>query len=251
MSLFDLFQSLATDNANAELWQFMHWQVRVIRSQRRRTLSLELKPHQPITVRANKRTSKREIERVLTKKLSWLEKNLAHLNQLPRVQSLGLKQGEQIFFLGRGLSLQRSITTLKSCFLIVEGQGAKLLLPLSKHQDNLDPQEVRLILRQFYLREAKKYLPQRIQEISQRVGLFPKKLRIGYMNSRWGSCSSQGNISINSKIMAAPDWVIESVIVHELCHLKHMNHSREYWKLANQHFSKHAEADQWLHDHLS
>ena len=143
------------------------------------------------------------------------------------------------------------MTPLKSAFLVRTESHINFLMPQEMLQEPLTPKMVHQILRQFYLREARKYLPLLLKEIAQQTGLQPKKLRVGYMSSRWGSCSSKGTISLNSKIMAAPSWVIESVIVHELCHLRHMNHSKEYWKLANSLFPRHQEADQWLHDHLS
>ena len=250
MSLFDFLFAPSTDNAKPEPWQFKHWQVLVIRSHRRKTLSLELKPHQPITVRVNKRTSKKEIEKILQEKSPWLQKNLHKLNLLPATVPTELKDGDKIYFLGKKLSIRRSVTTLKSIFLVLADDHIELLLPPEMFREQLDSEVVHQVLRQFYIREAKKYLPQFVARVSQRTGLSPKKLRIGFMKTRWGSCSTHGRISLNSKIMAAPNWVIESVIIHELCHLRHMNHSKEYWDLAESLCANHQAADQWLHQRL-
>ncbi len=251
MSLFDFFRPRPSDSAKSELWQFKHWQVQVIRSQRRKTLSLELKPDHPIIVRTNKSTRRKEIEKILLQKQSWLEKNLDKLSRLPKLKPPKLRSDDKIYFLGKKWPIRRSVTTLKSAFLVLAEDHLKLLLPAEMMKEDLSPTMVHQILRQFYLREGKKYLPVMLNTVAERTQLAPQRLRIGYMNSRWGSCSSKRAISLNAKIMAAPSWVIESVIVHELCHLKHMNHSKEYWKLANAHFAKHDEADRWLHEHLS
>ena len=74
----------------------------------------------------------------------------------------------------------------------------------------------------------------------------PKQLKIKNMTSRWGSLSSKQNMNINLMLYFAPEFVIEYVVVHELCHLTHMNHSNRFWQLVAQNDPHYAKAERWL-----
>lgn len=88
-----------------------------------------------------------------------------------------------------------------------------------------DPAELR--------RRAMEYLPQRVAEISKITGLTYNRLTIRPTQSKWGSCSSQKNISLSLYLMSLPRHLIDFVIVHELCHTIHFNHSAEFHALVN------------------
>ena len=84
---------------------------------------------------------------------------------------------------------------------------------------------------EFLMAKARRYLPQRLEYLAARYGVEYARLRINRAKSRWGSCSSHGNINLSCRLMALPLHTIDYVIVHELCHRTHMNHSRAFWKL--------------------
>ena len=73
-----------------------------------------------------------------------------------------------------------------------------------------------------------------------------KKISIRDTSSRWGSCSSEGNLSFSWRLVLAPRFVMDYVIVHELCHLIEMNHSHKFWKLVDRSFPEHHKARSWL-----
>ncbi len=72
-------------------------------------------------------------------------------------------------------------------------------------------------------------IPPRVAEIAAKVGVAYGRITIRNQVSRWGSCTSEGNLNFNCLLTLFPDEVADYVIVHELCHRKHMNHSKEFW----------------------
>ncbi len=81
------------------------------------------------------------------------------------------------------------------------------------------------------------YLQSRVEYFSELMQLSYNKVRFKKMRSRWGSCSSKGNISLNTELLKVPKNCLDYVVVHELAHLKHMNHSKEFHALVDRYIS--------------
>ena len=80
----------------------------------------------------------------------------------------------------------------------------------------------------------KQIVQEKIPFYAEKIGEYPNKVRIKDLNYAWGSCSTKRNISINEKLAKHSEKEIEYVILHELCHLKHMNHSKQFWNLVEE-----------------
>lgn len=97
-------------------------------------------------------------------------------------------------------------------------------------------------------RAAAIILPNRVKEWANRLGITYNRVTVKKMFTIWGSCSSKKNINLNCLLMLAPDKVIDYIIVHELAHLKHMDHSKAFYAFIDANFAYRKECQRWLKD---
>ncbi|MBF0125972.1 MAG: M48 family metallopeptidase [Magnetococcales bacterium] len=112
----------------------------------------------------------------------------------------------------------------------VRRSGDELLLP-----PPLTPGDLERTLERWYRREARTHLVARLRARAREMGIELDTITIRGQKSRWGSCSSRGGINLNWQLMLLPSRVVEYVLVHELCHRQHMNHSPAFWSLVGSH----------------
>lgn len=102
-----------------------------------------------------------------------------------------------------------------------------------------------------WLARARRELVPRVGELAHQHGLRVAGVSIRRQRSRWGSCSRRGAISLNWRLVHAPEHVRDYVIVHELMHLREMNHSARFWALVDDAFPARPRAEQWLKEHAA
>lgn len=94
--------------------------------------------------------------------------------------------------------------------------------------------------------EALKVIPERVEYFAKVIGVTYGKITVRNQKTRWGSCSSKGNLNFNCLLMLAPPEVLDYVVVHELCHRKQMNHSKAFWLEVEKVLPNYKEARKWL-----
>ena len=97
--------------------------------------------------------------------------------------------------------------------------------------------------------KALKVIPERVRYYASKIGVKYGRITIRNQRSKWGSCSSKGNLNFNCLLMLTPPEVLDSVVVHELCHRKEMNHSDEFYAEVLRVFPDYWECDKWLKNH--
>ena len=107
----------------------------------------------------------------------------------------------------------------------------------------------RLALEKRYIAAAKEYFPKRVAHFHQFTGGSYNRITIRDQKTRWGSCSARGTLSFNWRLMLAPPAILDYVVVHELCHLTHMNHSAAFWQKVESVYPDYRTARKWLKDH--
>lgn len=109
--------------------------------------------------------------------------------------------------------------------------------------------ELRTTIEGAMRREAGDVLPRRLQALGAEIGLSPRRITIRNQRTRWGSCSAKATISLNWRLVQVPDLARDYVLVHELCHLRHLNHSTAFWAMVRQYCPQHKAHESWLRQH--
>ena len=98
-------------------------------------------------------------------------------------------------------------------------------------------------------KQALEYFPKVVKKYADRLGLTFGKITVKTQKTRWGSCSSSGNLNFNALLMLMPPVVRESVVAHEVCHLKYMNHSKQFYNELLELFPRYYECDRFIKEH--
>jgi predicted metal-dependent hydrolase len=123
----------------------------------------------------------------------------------------------------------------------IDKQIARLHREGGQARETFSPHEARALRAR-----AKLELPGRLLELANRFGLRVSRVSVRNQRSRWGSCSPNGHICLNWRLVAMPDWVSDYVIIHELMHLRRLDHSRKFWKLVAAACPHYQDARAWL-----
>jgi len=223
---------------------------KLIRSTRRKTISLQVRSGQ-IVVRAPSFLPQQQIDLILSKKSTWLKRKLNDSMQSPATNEATFVAGSSIWVNGQQKTLSINFGKQPS----TEDLGQEVLVTLAQRiktkclEQVYLSQQVKKQLAIWLKEQAHHYISNRLPLLSNHIGLIPSSFKVRLYKARWGSCNSRGELSFNYLLMMTPTWVIDYVIIHELCHLKHLNHSNKFWQLVNQHCPNTIDAKSWLKDH--
>lgn len=205
---------------------------RVKRSARRkRTIALIIEPGTDLTILAPATAEASRIEAVARRRAGWILRKLADIRESARAQHPHeFVDGESLTYLGRQYRLRVSYAAIgkPSCKL----RGGWLEVAAPAFVPTRDRQRtVAQAVQDWYRTQARSRLMTRANIWSERLGIAFGRLLVASPAKRWGSCDAANNIRINWRIMMAPLSLVDYVVAHELCHIKHRNHSDEFWRL--------------------
>lgn len=201
--------------------------IDIIRSSRR-TVALYVRPGGTLLIRAPWFVPVSMLMKFAAGKAGWIERQIARLKHVtPPGSPLTINDGCTVPFMGRQVEVQVNRGPVRR----VTHDGDKLILTV---RDDSTPEELAAMTEAWYLREAQKYLPARTRILALANSALlpaPGKVNVRKMKRRWGTCHTGGAIWLNRELVKKDPDLIDYVIIHELCHLVHHNHSKEYYAL--------------------
>ncbi|MDR3363807.1 MAG: M48 family metallopeptidase [Clostridiales Family XIII bacterium] len=201
-------------------------EYKLVRSNRK-TIALHITA-KGLEVRAPLFMPAREIERFVKSKENWIDKHLdgAAQNSNPAGRFLP-GYGDEVSFRGRKCRIVGSPGMGVSKPGYVKGRYEDGMLLIT---EGLEQDSIRFVLSCILKREAGKHIPQRVRHCAALMGLRPDGVKITSAFGRWGSCSAKKRLNFAWMLMMADDETIDSVVIHELSHMIHMNHSPDFYK---------------------
>ncbi len=211
----------------------------VIRS-RRRTADIVVERNGEVIVRAPIGLCDQRLERAIADRELWIHRARAEWEELNsrRVRREFLS-GESFLYLGRTYRLK----VVSDPDAQVSLRNGRLLI--SQHLLKRT-QSARKALRDFYISRGEEILPARVQHLAKKVGVQPGRVRVKELGYHWASCGARGDLNFHWKTLMAPRTVLDYVIVHELCHLRHRDHSTAFWNEIDKVLPSYRERKQWL-----
>ncbi|RLA09995.1 MAG: hypothetical protein DRQ59_12560 [Gammaproteobacteria bacterium] len=203
-------------------------------SRRARYAKLQIKPYGGLEVVIPVRFPKKAVPQLLNKHAEWIEKQLAkqqnHINAAVLPSEIYLAINNSCIDVVNESHDRQNSLNLHDCLVV--------------NKD--DYQQSVKQLRQWIRKQAWVLLPPLLEQLSRSTGLDYKKISIRSQKTRWGSCSSSGTISLNDQLLFVDRASAEYLMVHELCHRRHMNHSPKFWQLVEFHCPNYREHESAL-----
>ncbi|MDR3599160.1 MAG: SprT family zinc-dependent metalloprotease [Desulfosporosinus sp.] len=188
-----------------------------------------------------------EIISFVENKRDWIvTKYEYHIQRLAQIEAeREFVSGEKLLFMGKDYSLK--VIEDEGRFTRINLTDSQFLVFINKHIPLEKRREaIRRKLEQWYISQAKTIIRERLEPFSDDIGVRLNEVRFKNQKTRWGSCSQKGNLNFNWKLVMAPMYIIDYVVVHELCHFIQMNHSKEFWQQVGNRIPDYKERRKWL-----
>lgn len=223
--------------------QFINYKV--IRSNRK-TIAIVIQPTKEVIVRAPKQISFDKIKNIVQSKGDWIIKKRNDMPEIMIQEERDYTQGDKILYKGNEYIIKviNKVGISRSTILLKEKEIVVVCKPKEK-------KKIQELLLEWYKGMAKSLVKERIEFYMPQINKPIGDIRIKSQRKRWGSCSSKGNLNFNWKIVMMPDDMFDYIIVHELCHLKHLNHSKLFWESVEKILPDYKVREQWIKENTS
>lgn len=237
---FDFFLNPKRSRENGEFLTVGGRQIQMVlvRNLRARRYVLRLRPDGTARVTVPRGGSEREARRFVERNSAWLEQQLQKAAE--RVtERKKWAAGTEFYFRGEVVKIEASADEKSRFFRF----GSEQI------EATADSTDLRPIIEKHLWRLAAKEFPARVLEFAALHQLVVRRITVRNQKSRWGSCSRRGTISLNWRLIQTPDSVRDYIILHELMHLRQMNHSEQFWREVESVCPDYRLAEKWIKQH--
>ena len=218
----------------------MNLDYTIIRSSKRRKLTITVERDRSVVVHAPERVSEENIRQVVESKRRWIYEKMGHTQKyrdLPHAPGKELVNGESALYLGRYYRIELVKTGLSEIQFT-----QRFFIPATHTMKRKE------VLREWYIRRAKAKIVPRVKHHARDLGVNYNEAKIVDNLYRWGSCTVNNNVNFNWRLIKAPMFVIDYAIIHELAHLIEANHTPRFWNIVRAQTPKMEKAKVWLRE---
>ena len=215
--------------------------VEVVRSIRR-TAALHI-IGRDLQVRVPDHVGDERVAAFLKRKRPWIRSKVAEIQLLPPHRTKELVSGESFPYLGRNYRLK--VQEGHQVGVCLSGGYLKATIRPTELDEHLTLR-IQQYLQNWYRIRALERLQDKTNRYAQQIGVSPAGISVRNFKSRWGSCDKKGEVVFNWNIIKAPHSIVDYVVIHELCHLIHPNHSKDFWQLVGRFDTDYPGHRQWL-----
>ena len=215
----------------------------VIQVEYRRRKSFELKWMNPykLRVRVPVGTTRKMIDQLVQDKTDWIVRSRQRMMERENQLEKNYLQADSIQYVGQTIPFRWEKAS--NPFQLHMGQDAFVLVGSGT------PEQAQALVEASYRKRARMIFEERSEHFANQLGVRVNQIRIKSQKTRWGSCSSKGNLNFNWHAIVAPPEVIDYLVIHECCHLVHMNHSKAFWELVESLCPNYRVHREWLKSH--
>lgn len=212
----------------------------------RKTVSLSFDKNFDLVVKVPLWLSDKEINEIIEKKAEWIMETRIRLQnaKLKEVKSqLPLETGDKLPYLGKNLTLTVVREPRKRGKVSMIGDRLLMWVP---YEANYEFKRACIVA--WYRKQAAYIIGRKAKAYAEKLKVTYSEIHIKDQRTRWGSCSGMKNLNFSWRLVMTPDSVCDYVIIHELCHLVHMNHSPEFWNLVEKMCPPYKQQKRWLRE---
>ena len=203
--------------------------VAFFRSNRAKRLNITIKPFTGVRVSVPHSVSFKKAKQATEERIDWIK---SHLSKMQKAEDLFTVFNLDTKFQTRTHHLDMKVSDTDTLKSVVRNNKINVSIPKSNKVEDAEVQnEVRKAIERAWRKEAKEYLPKRVEELASKHKFDYKKVAVKNSKTRWGSCSFDNNINLSLHLMRLPNYLVDYVILHELVHTKIKNHSKDFWQL--------------------
>lgn len=222
-------------------------QYTLVRSARK-TIGITVTKDGRVKVSAPFNIAEKQVKSVIEQKGAWIGRKLEEMKRAYHdiTNQRQFVDGEHLLYLGNEYSLKiRKDSKVANPGALIEGGNIIVVTPEGK-LDNEEVANTKQILKAWYINQFAEIVRERIGKYASLLGVSPAKITIREQKTRWGSCSGKGSINLNWRLIMAPIGILDYVLIHELCHMKEMNHSKSFWNHVKSILPDYSERRKWL-----
>ena len=209
---------------------------------KRESLGITIDVYGNIQVQVPRGTTDERVLQLIEEKWDWIQQKSKEMKDRLLGQKVKIyDHGEIFLYLGKEFPIKvtQDINTMQD-YVVFEEDMLKIYVK------QLEDAKIKQALKRFYYQECKKLVERSIRSYQKHFKTKPRSIRISDNNSNWGTCDSRQQLTFNWKLAMAPQQVIDYVVVHEMCHMVHLNHDRSFWRLVGKILPDYEERENWL-----